>query len=57
MAYPRKNTGASSNGFMGANKGDGTSRWMPTPPLASSISSLTKRKVNRRRAFFVSGRL
>ena len=57
MACPRKITGGSSNGFVCANKGDGTSNWMPTPPRASSISCLTKLKVNRRRAFFVNGRL
>src|ERR1035437_10132431 len=57
MACPRKTTGASSNGFGCANKGDGTSNWMPTPLRASSISYLTKLKVNRRRAFFVNGRL
>src|ERR1017187_8471486 len=57
MAYPRKNTGALSNGFVCASKSDGTSIWMPTPPRASLISFSTKLKVNRRRAFFESGRL
>jgi len=57
MACLRKNTGASSNGFVCANKGDGTSSWMPTPPQVNSISYLTKLKVNRLKAFFVNGRL
>jgi hypothetical protein len=57
MACRRKNTGTSSNGFVCANKGGGTSRWMPTPWRASSISFLTKLKVNRRGACFASGRL
>ena len=57
MACLRKNTGASSNGFVCANKDDGTSSWMPIPPRASSISYLTKLRVNRPRAFFVNGRL
>ena len=56
MACPRENTGASSNGFVCANKCDGTSRWTRTAPRASSISFLTKPRVNRRRAFFASGR-
>ena len=56
MACPRKNTGASSNGFVCGTKGGGTSRWMPTPWRASSISFSTKLKVNRRGAFFVTGR-
>ena len=56
MACPRKNIGASSNGFVCANKGGGTSRWIPTLSRASSISFLTKLKVNLRGAFFVSGR-
>jgi hypothetical protein len=54
---PRKTTGASSSGFGYANKGVGTSNWMPTPLRASSISFLTKLKVKGRRAFFVNGRL
>ena|ERR1035438_1688699 len=57
MACPQKTTGASSSGFACGNKGDGTSNWMPTPPRASSVFFLTKLKVNRRRAFFVNGRL
>ena len=54
---PRRNTGASSSGFAFANKCDGTSNWMPTPARANSISFLTKRRVKRRRASFVNGRL
>jgi hypothetical protein len=57
MACPRKNTGASSSGFVYANKDDGTIRWMRTPPRATSISFLPKLRVNPQRAFFVSGRL
>jgi len=54
-SLPRKNTGASSNGFVYGKNGDGTTRSMPTPPRASSISFLTKRKVSPRKAFFVTG--
>src|SRR5471030_2801939 len=50
MACPRKNTGASSSGFVYANKDGGTIRWMPTPPRATSISFLTRLRVNPQRA-------
>lgn len=55
MVYRRKDTGASSSGFVCANKGDGTNNWMPTPLRVSSISSLMKLKMNWPMAFFVSG--
>jgi len=55
MAFPRKNTGTSSNGFVRASRDDGTSRWMRTPPRANSISFLAKLKLNRQKACFASG--
>jgi hypothetical protein len=57
MVYPRKNTGASCNGFGRANRIGGTNRSMPTRPRAGSIFSLTKPKGNQQRAYFASGRL
>jgi hypothetical protein len=57
MAYPERNTGGSLNGFWPANNSDGTSSWMPIPPPAGSISFLTMLTVNRRKGYFVSGRL
>jgi hypothetical protein len=53
--YRRRNTSASSNGFVFANKSDGMTSWMPIPSMASSISFLTKQTANPLRAFFVSG--
>src|SRR5207344_1414837 len=56
IACPRKSTGVLSSGFASANSVGGMFSWTPIPPQASSISFLTKRKVNPPMSSFASGR-